>query len=307
MADIKSFPNNQDEYIGAEPVMRWLHGRTSGVFGEENNAAVSSVPGTMSVSVSDGIGWISNDKGDGVVWWNESESETGNKIVLAIDPADGALNRIDRVVVTWETTNYVARPTISILKGSNASNPVPPSLTNNNLQRQISLARVSVPAGTISLSASLVTDERLDPDVCGIVTESVKIDTSVMQSQFESLLLGIQNELSSIIGGTGFDPAPNRVENIVVPSGFFSEYEPEDEEEQKLSDMGYSFRASVPISGALETMFPYVTLSLPDVDASGASIVNQFKCYNGGLFIYSDSIPINDITALTIELRKAVS
>lgn len=307
MADIKSFPNNQDEYIGAEPVMRWLHGRTSGVFGEENNAAVSVVPGTMSVSVSDGIGWISNDKGDGVVWWNESESETGNKIVLAIDPADGALNRIDRVVVTWETTNYVARPTISILKGSNASRPVPPSLTNNNLQRQISLARVSVPAGTISLSASLVTDERLDPDVCGIVTETVKIDTSVMQSQFESLLLAIQNELSSIIGGTGFDPAPNRVENIIVPSGFFSEYEPEDEEEEKLSDMGYLFRASVPISGALETMFPYVTLSLPDVDASGASIVNQFKCYNGGLFMYSDSVPVNDITALTIELRKAVT
>ena len=307
MVDIKSFPNNQDEYIGAEPVMRWLHGRTSGVFGEENNAAVSVVPGTMSVSVSDGIGWIANDKGDGVVWWNESESETGNKIVLAIDPADGALSRIDRVVVTWETTNYVARPTISILKGSNASNLVPPSLTNNNLQRQISLAQVSVPAGTISLSASLVTDERLNPDVCGVVTESVKIDTSVMQSQFESLLLAIQNELSSIIGGTGFDPAPNRVENIIVYSEFFSEYEPEDEEEQKLNDMGYAFRASVPISGALETMFPYVTLSLPDVDASGASIANQFKCYNGGLFMYSDSVPVNDITALTVELRKAVS
>lgn len=306
MAEIKSFPNNQDVYVGAEWVMKWLHGRTSGVFGAENNLATSVVPDSMSIEVSDGIGWLSNASGDGVVFWNDSEQTSGSKLTLTHDVADSALDRIDRIVVTWETTNYVALPAISILKGTASSSPVPPALTNNNIQRQISLARVNIPAGTVSLLPSLVTDERLNPDVCGIVTESVKIDTSVMQSQFESLLLAIQNELSSIIGGTGFDPAPNRIENIIVYPGFFSEYEPEDEEEQKLDDMGYSFRASVPISGALETMFPYVTLSQPDVDASGASIVNQFKCYNGGLFMYSDSIPTNDITALTIELRKAV-
>lgn len=307
MVDIKSFPNNQDEYIGAEPVMRWLHGRTSGVFGEDNNAAVSAVPGTMSVSVSDGIGWISNDKGDGVVWWNESESETGNKIVLAIDPADGALSRIDRVVVTWETTNYVARPTISVLKGSNASNPVPPPLTNNNLQRQISLARVSVPAGTISLSASMVTDERLNPDVCGIVTESVEIDTSVMQSQFESLLLAIQNELSSIIGGTGFDPAPVRFENVSVLPSYFGTFSASDDEETKLIEMGYKYRASVPISGVVETMFPYITISLYDLEESGIGVANQFRCYNGGVYLYSDGIPEININILTAEFRKAVS
>lgn len=306
MVDIKSFPNNQDEYIGAEPVMRWLHGRTSGVFGEENNAAVSVVPGTMSVSVSDGIGWISNDKGDGVVWWSESEAETGNKIVLAIDPSDGALSRIDRVVVTWETTNYVARPTISVLKGLNSSSPVPPSLTNNNIRRQISLARVSVPAGTISLSSSMVTDERLNPDVCGIVTESVKIDTSVMQSQFESLLLAIQNELSSIVGGTGFDPTPVRLENVSVVPGYFRLFEASDGEEAKLIEMGYEYRASVPIPGLTENMFPYLTFSLFDLEESGVGIANQFRCYNGGVYLYSDGVPELNIAILTAEFRKAV-
>ena len=43
MANIKSFPNNRDEYVGAEYAMRWLHGRTSGVFAADNNAAVSAV------------------------------------------------------------------------------------------------------------------------------------------------------------------------------------------------------------------------------------------------------------------------
>ena len=285
MVDIKSFPNNQDEYIGAEPVMRWLHGRTSGVFGEGNNAAVSAVPGTMSVSVSDGIGWISNDKGNGVVWWNESESETGNKVVLAIDPADGALNRIDRVVVTWETTNYVALPTISILKGSNASNPVPPSLTNNNLQRQISLAQVSVPAGTISLSASLVTDERLSSDVCGIVTETVKIDTSTMQSQFEALLHSIQDELAQLEAGTAVELKKLQFNNTSVPASAFvadSTYE------------DYGFRASVALSGVTSTMIPEVVFSL--ADAVSGIFAPIAESYNGGVYLYASDVPESAIT-----------
>lgn len=285
MADIKSFPNNQDEYIGAEPVMRWLHGRTSGVFGEANNAAVSAVPGTMSVSVSDGIGWISNDKGDGVVWWSDSESETGNKIILSIDPADGALNRIDRVVVTWETTNYVALPTISVLKGSNASNPVPPPLTNNNLQRQISLAQVSVPAGTISLSASMVTDERLDPDVCGIVTETVEIDTSTMQSQFEALLHSIQDELAQLEAGTAVELKKLQFNNTSVPASDFvadSTYE------------DYGFRAAVTLSGVTSTMIPEVVFSL--ADAVSGIFAPIAESYNGGVYLYTSDVPESAIT-----------
>lgn len=289
MVDIKSFPNNQDEYIGAEPVMRWLHGRTSGVFGEENNAAVSAVPGTMSVSVSDGIGWISNDKGNGVVWWNDSESETGNQTILVIDPADGALSRIDRVVVTWETTNYVARPTISILKGSNASNPVPPSLTNNNLQRQISLARVSVPAGTISLSASMVTDERLDPSVCGIVTETIKVDTSTMQSQFESLLKAIQSELKNLEAGTGLEFKRLQFTDVIVSKASF------------VADTTYSdfpFRAGVQLDGVLETMTPEVIFGVADATSGNFAPVSE--SYTGGIYLYTESVPESDITIPTI-------
>ena len=88
MANIKSFPNNQDEYIGAEYVMRWLHGRTSGVFGAANNAAVAAVQGAMAVTVSDGTGWMSNSNSDGVVWWNDNEAANGSKLQLSVDAAD---------------------------------------------------------------------------------------------------------------------------------------------------------------------------------------------------------------------------
>lgn len=202
MAEIKSFPNNQDEYSGAEDVMRWLHGRTSGVFAASDNAAVAALetPG-MAVTVSDGTGWMSNANDDGVVWWNDTESVNGTKLQLAIDAADGVLNRIDRVIVEWKTTNYVDRPEIKILKGTASSSAVAPTLTNNGTQRQISLAQISVAAGTTAITAGMITDERQNPDVCGLVTDTLSIDTSVINAQFTELLAQLRTAIEQAAGG----------------------------------------------------------------------------------------------------------
>lgn len=289
MAEIKSFPNNQDVYVGAEWVMKWLHGRTSGVFGAANNLATSIVPGTMSVQVSDGVGWLSNDKGDGIVFWNDNEQTNGSKLTLTHDVADGALNRIDRIVVTWGTTNYVALPTISILKGAKSSNPVPPTLTNNNVQRQISLAKVYIPAGTMSLSASMVTDERLDPSVCGIVTETIKIDTTTMQSQFEALLRSIQNELQDLESGTGVELKKLQFNSVsVAVSKFVSNTTYED----------YPFRASVALEGVQSTMIPEVIFSM--ADAISGNFAPVAESYNGGVYLYATDKPEGNIVIPTI-------
>lgn len=306
MAEIKSFPNNQDVYVGAEWVMKWLHGRTSGVFGAENNLSVSVVPNSMSIEVSDGIGWISNEKGDGVVFWNDEEQTNGAKLNLKHDVADGTLDRIDRIVVTWQTTNYVSLPTISILKGVPSSKPVAPELTNNSTQRQISLAQQRIPAGSISLSPAMLTDERLDESVCGIVTESVKIDTSMMQNQFLSLLIAVQNELANILAGSGFDPSPVRFENVAVAPGIFREFSASNDEEAKILELGYKYRATVTLSGVTESMFPYLTFSHYDVSESGVDILNQYNCFNGGVYLYADGVPGNNISILTAEFRKPV-
>lgn len=219
MANIKSFPNNQDEYIGAEYVMKWLHGRTSGVFAAENNAAVTAAQNEMAVTVSDGTGWIADAGNDGIVWWNDHEAVNGAKLKLAIDTADSVLNRIDRIIVEWKTTNYVDLPEIKVLKGTVASNPTAPSLTNNSIIRQISLARVRVAAGTIAITASMITDERLDASVCGIVTESVSVDTSMANAQFNELLERVENNLVQILSGQIPDQSITK-EKLVVGSTY---------------------------------------------------------------------------------------
>lgn len=230
MANIRSFPNNQDEYIGAEDVMRWLHGRSSGVFGADGNASVAPVLDAMAITVSDGNGWISNDNADGVVWWIDNEETSGNKLQLEIDMADAVLPRIDRVVVSWQTTNYVALPEVKVLKGTAASKPVAPALTNNNILRQISLASIRIPAGATAITSAMITDERLDGSVCGLVTNGIGVDTSVMQEQFSSLLNSIRQELADLnndsaallkAGGTMYgalDMGGNKVQNVADPT-----------------------------------------------------------------------------------------
>lgn len=300
MAEIKSFPNNQDVYVGAEWVMKWLHGRTSGVFGAERNLAMAVVPDSMSIQISDGIGWLSNANGDGIVFWNDSEQTNGRKLTLTHDVADGVLDRIDRIVVTWETTNYVALPTISILKGTASSSPVAPSLTNNSTQRQISLARIRIPVGTVSLTSAMITDERLDPDVCGIVTETVKIDTSTIyervnavlkdvDNQSNAVLDAIQKELADLEAGTAVELKKLQFSNVSVSKGDF------------VSDTTYQdfpYRAGVSLSGVIESMIPEVVLSVDD--ALSGNYAPVAESYNGGVYLYAGSPPDADITIPTI-------
>ena len=281
MANIKSFPNNQDVYIGAEDVMKWLHGRSSGVFAAEGNASVSALAGsTMAVTVSDGNGWMANSKGDGIVWWNDHEATNGTKLQLNIDPADGVLNRIDRIVVEWKTTNYVDYPEIKVLKGSLSSKATAPVLTNNSTLRQISLAKVNVAAGTTAITASMITDERLDSSVCGLVVESIHIDTSVMQNQFETLLKAIQNELLDLEAGTGVELKKLQFNNVsVAVSAFVADTTYED----------YPFRAAVALEGVISSMIPEVIFNM--ADAIGGNFAPVAESYNGGVYLYAADKP----------------
>ena len=212
MAEIKNFPNNVDEYIGAENVMKWLHGRSSGVFGADGNLSVTA-NGDMTVSVSDGVGWLANDKADGTVFWNDTKEQTGSELQLTIPLPDAILPRIDRIVVSWDTVDYAEKPRIEVLKGIPNKAPIASELTNNTLKRQISLARIYVAAAVSSISADSITDERLDPDVCGLVTDWVSVDTTTIQAQFSALLEKVKTELSQLHGGTAmmtkaqYDPA----------------------------------------------------------------------------------------------------
>lgn len=104
--------------------------------------------------------------------------------------------------MSWDTVDYAAKPRIEVLKGTAASTPVAPALTNNSLLRQISLAQIAIPAAASKITSANITDERLDSTVCGLVTDWVSVDTKVMQEQFAAFLTQIKTELDHLHAGT---------------------------------------------------------------------------------------------------------
>ncbi|MEA5049723.1 MAG: hypothetical protein VB034_14110 [Eubacteriales bacterium] len=315
MAEIKSYPNNVNVEIGAENVMRWHHGRTSGVFGAPGELAVAALttPG-MAVTVSDGDGWLADRNGNGIHFWNDVFASTAALLQLAIDTADGVLNRIDRVVVEWSTPNYTQLPEIKVLKGTSAVTPVAPALTNNASLRQISLARISVAAGTLAITAGMITDERFDATVCGIVTENLLVDTTVAVAQLNEVISQAQALIDALTAeavpnhanthaADGDDPvSPASIGAELVSLRFSSTVVAPASFSADTTYADYPFRAAVALTGVTANHDVDVRLDAPD--AASGLFAPVATSYNGGVYLYASEVPEASVTIPRIICSK---
>lgn len=103
----------------------------------------------------------------GQAWINGYYYRNDGPLTLTLANADGVLHRKDTVVLRWDVN--VRSITARVLQGAPASNPVAPAIVRTAEQYDLKIAEVSVPAGTTSITQSLITDTRLDNSVCGIV------------------------------------------------------------------------------------------------------------------------------------------
>lgn len=148
----------------------------NGVFYYNSSALKVVEGGGMTVMLSIGNAFI-----EGAGYRNTSP------LALKLDTADGALSRIDRIVVR---NDYKKRDTYAaVLKGTYSAQPQAPTLTRNADAYEIAVADVLVAKGTVSITQSDITDTRLNKDLCGIVTGLVEqADTTGIFNQFEAYL-----------------------------------------------------------------------------------------------------------------------
>lgn len=107
--------------------------------------------------------------------------------IITLDTADGALNRIDRIVLRCDYTNRCI--TLETKKGSYSENPTAPELTRDADIYELALADVYVSAGVVTITADKITDQRLNTSLCGIVTGMVdQADTTDIFNQFTAYL-----------------------------------------------------------------------------------------------------------------------
>jgi hypothetical protein len=117
---------------------------------------IQHTPADMIVIMGTGCAWI-----QGTFYQNTAAMD------LAIDAADPANPRIDRVILrlTWASNKIEA----VVLKGTAAASPTAPALTQTASVYELSLAQIAVGAGETAIHTADITDERRT-SYCGIAS-----------------------------------------------------------------------------------------------------------------------------------------
>lgn len=162
--------DNGDRIYDAEAFAEWLKPFfKTGVFNNELQVVASS---GMNVVVKSGNAYIEGKL-----------KKFDNETVLTLEPASSTVDRIDAIVVR---RNDAERDfTIQVIKGStNAPQPV-----REGGIYDIVLAHISVPMATTEVTQALITDTRMNANICGWVVANIEeVDFNQITAQFSDYL-----------------------------------------------------------------------------------------------------------------------
>lgn len=113
-----------------------------------NTLAPSKVSGTLNVIVDTGAALV------GGRWYVQDESEQ-----VTLD-AGSAQPRIDIIAVESNSNTPARESRLVVVKGTPATEPTAPDLTNDSAISQIELCRIFVPANSTTLGSATMTDTR---------------------------------------------------------------------------------------------------------------------------------------------------
>lgn len=188
MANIVTYPLNKIEYQATDAEL--FHAtRTSGVYANTDfNCSVTGADNT--VTVETGIAWIKNSQFSGKVAANKS-AET-----VDLGVADASLPRWDVVCLQFDKNKNATD--IVVKKGNPSSSPVMPAIVQTETLYELYLCKVYRPAGAVAISTNDVYDLRLDPELCGLMADSVtSVDTSAINAQINALIKQLKEEIEN--------------------------------------------------------------------------------------------------------------
>jgi len=150
----------------------------NGVFpNPANQLQVVAIDNNMQIRIKAGLAWI-----NGYLYENTDD------YILKLDPADGVLNRIDRIALRLDFLERKIKAVIK--KGQYGSSPIAPALQRDADAYEIAISDVYVRAGVIAIMQSNITDTRLNSNVCGIVHGTInQVDTTEIFRQYQAWFL----------------------------------------------------------------------------------------------------------------------
>ena len=147
-----------------------------GVFPTPSDSLQVNVSSGMNVVVKSGSGWINGHR------MNNTEDLT-----LTVAAADSVLDRIDGVVFY---VDYAERSMgISVKTGTVAAIPVVPDLVRTDEKYEMLLATIYVNANATAVTDSMITDTRMNSEVCGYVQGVIQqVSTETLWKQQQAML-----------------------------------------------------------------------------------------------------------------------
>lgn len=270
---------------------------TNGIFNNELQVIANN---DMTVTIKEGDANI-----EGYRYTN-----TGD-LTKTIDTADGALKRIDNVVIRLDLTNRLI--SAQIIKGTFSDSPSAPSLVRSSTIYDLKLAEIYVDNGVTSITQSAITDTRFNKNVCGNVVSTVEtINTTDVYNQlytkFEEI---IQQETTEFTAW--FNRIKNQLDtdaaghlaaeiNKIVDSGLKSYTKTLTVDNWSLNNETNLYEYDIIDSDITSNTLVNVNLDLENQVKLNDGMVNS---YDGGFKILTSEKPIENIdTTITYQVSN---
>ena len=282
-----TYPLNETTY-SAEDAAMYNFAISSGVAtGDDFSCSVTG--GDNIVTVSPGIGYINPNRFSGLVVGCRDAQE------IDLGLPDAAYQRIDVVALQFDV--YKNATNIVVKKGTPAVSPAIPPRTTTETVYELYLCSVLRRPAALSVSASDVTDLRMNPEYCGLMANSVtSVDTAAISRQVHALIDDLRKEIAEIEAGSGVELKKLAFHNVVASASDFIA-------NSTYADSGYNFRIAISLGGVSGAMIPEVVFSVKD--ATRGNFAPVAETYGGGVYIYSATQPTEDIVIPTIICWRA--
>lgn len=156
---------------------------TNGVFPKPSDGLQVIAYDKMEIKVNAGYAFI-----NGYAFRNPASQS------IILNTAEGALNRIDRVIIRWDLIRRDMY--LTVLKGAPSAKPAAVALTRNTEIWELAIADIYVGKGVTKIQAKDITDQRFNSALCGIVKGTVEeIDASVLTKQFNDFFSTYSKEV----------------------------------------------------------------------------------------------------------------
>jgi len=169
---------------------------------------------------------LSVSTGKGKAWFNSTWLENDAAYPVTFTEAEVVLDRIDAVILEFNSTESIRANTIKVITGTPSSTPQPPVLVHADGVNQYPLVYVTIPAGATSLVAGNL-DIRIGTVDCPyVVVESGEIPSLTEINTLISDVAALDTEITNTVNDLAFLDKTGDGKKVLTDNGTYKSLAP---------------------------------------------------------------------------------